>query len=165
MILQKITSKKHKTFETLYREYDIELAKYSQRIQENPITQEDIKDMYANPLLKRYFITNEKGKEIGFCLIGFGENTQPGTNWYIAEFYITPEFRHQNYGTKAIETLFSTHSGTYCYFVLNKNKPAQNFWNYIKNKFNCTDLTSNYDATPYTPEDCTFYAFKTQKNI
>ncbi len=160
-MLKKITPKTFSIFEELYFTYNNTLSKYSERIRQNPITQKDIKDIYINPLLKKYFILNEDNNPIGFFLLGIKENTQPGTDWYIAEFYIKSEYSRQGYGTKAIKRLFTIYPGIYCYFVLKENTPAHKFWAHIKTKFNCIDLTADYDATPYTPEDCTFFAFKT----
>ncbi len=147
-------------FRSFYRNYYAGLSKYSQRLRENPLTVKFLRDLDNMPLLERCFITDENNNPIGFCLLGFGANTQPGTDWYIQEFYIEEKHQNKGYGTKAVKELFQKHPGKYCYFVLNKNKRAKGFWDKIKNLYGCTDLTKNYDATPYTPDDCTFYAFE-----
>lgn len=148
-------------FKTMYLEYMNELGLYSERIRKNPVTEKEIHEINTNPLLERYFITNENGAPIGFCLLGFGENTAPGTDWYVAEFYVLPSHRMRKYGENAVAELLQTHIGKYCIFVLKENIPAQMFWNKTLQTFNCTDITSNYDSTSYTPSDCDFYAFET----
>lgn len=153
--------KQRKIFATFYEEYITELSKYSERLRElsKEDIQDDITNISANSLLKKYFITNETNTPIGFCLIGFDENTQPGTDWFIAEFYIQHGYRKKGYGQKAVEKLFQRYPGKYCYFVLKSNKPAQKFWNKIRKTFNCKDTKDQYVCS-CTPEDCTFEAFE-----
>lgn len=151
-------------FEELYRNYISELGQYSKRILKKPATKEEINDINTNPLLEKYFITDETGKLIGFCLIGFDQNTQPGTDWFIAEFYISPMFRRQGYGTASITEFLKTHPGNYCYFVLKENQQAYEFWNKVRTELKCTDIKSDYDARKHTPKDCTFEAFLYENN-
>ena len=148
-------------FENMYRDYINELGLYSERVRKHPATDKDIQDINTNPFLKRYFITNENGVPVGFCLLGFGENTHPGTDYYIQEFYILPSHRLRKYGEEAVTELLQTHPGKYCYFILKGNIPAENLWNKTTQNLDCIDITSEYDASPYTPSDCNYYAFET----
>lgn len=145
----------------MYYCYTEELSQYSERLRKEPVTNAELNYINTTPLLERYFIVNKSNKPIGFCLLGTKGNTQPGTDWFIAEFWVQPDYRRQNFGENAVSELLKKHPGKYCYFVLNENKQAKMFWDYIKNKFNCKNITANYDATKYTPEDATFYAFET----
>lgn len=146
-------------FKRLYIDYITELSQYSKRLREQPITPDEIYDIESNPLLMRYFLTDNSNSPIGFLLLGFKENTQPGTDWYIAEFYIIPKARKQGYGQKAVKEMLEQHPGRYCYFILKENRPAHSFWQKMKTAFNWLENTSYYDARQYTPEDATFYAF------
>lgn len=145
-------------FRNMYRDYIAELSIYSERLRTEPITRDELYNIDTNPLLERYFLTDPNNKPIGFLLLGFEENTQPGTDWYIAEFYIQPSARHQGNGRKAVKEMLQTHPGTFCYFVLQKNLSAQNFWNIMQKEFKCEDLTKSYNCLS-TPEDCIFKAF------
>lgn len=153
-------TKQTSIFRNFYKNYIKELGKYSKRIKNQPVTINEFYEIETNPLLERYFITNENQEPIGFCLLGFGQNTQPGTDWFIAEFYIEPNYRRKHYAENAISQHLTTHPGKYCYFVLKNNKNAQTFWLKMQKKHNCTDITFNYDARAYTPEDALFYAFE-----
>lgn len=146
-------------FENMYRDYDQELSLYSERISNNPITTEDFEDVYKNFFLAKMFILNDLGEKIGFCLLGFGDNTHPQTNYYIAEFYISPQYRRSGYGTKAARELFSLLPGKYCYHVLKKNNKAKDFWDRVKNESSYKTLFLR-DTSNLT--DCDFYAFQTQ---
>lgn len=147
------------TFRSFYRDYIEELSQYSPRLQENPVTLNELYDIDTNPLLKRYFITDTSNIPIGFILLGFGENTQPGTDWYIAEFYIQPSARKQGNGKRAVKEMLQTHPGKYCYFVLKENKRAYAFWTKLREEFECNDIKNNYICM-HTPEDCIFEAFE-----
>ena len=146
------------TFFKMYTDYCNELSQYSQRLRNEPVTPEDVYETETFPLLERYFIEDENGKPIGFMLFGFKENTHPETDWFIAEFYILPAYRHRGYGEKGITKFLQKHPGKYCYFVLKENIPAQKFWNRIREKLNCQDITSRLECE-HTPSDCFFEAF------
>lgn len=161
MIIYNINDIKQKNcFKKMYIDYITELSQYSERLRNDPITDDDIQDINTNPFLIRYFITNEKETPIGFCLMGFGENTHPGTDWFIAEFYIQPKYRRKGYGKKFMRDFIKTHPGEYCYFVLKENQKAKAFWNKVRAENGCIDTKLCYNAEQYTPEDADFYAFK-----
>lgn len=145
-------------FRSMYRDYINELSLYSKHLKAEPVTRDELYDIDTNPLLERYFLTDKNNNPIGFALLGFKENTQPGTDWFIAEFYIQPYARRQGNGRKAVQEILQTHPGAFCYFVLQQNIPAQNFWNRMKEEFKCEDLTNCFNCL-HTPEDCIFEAF------
>lgn len=145
-------------FRTMYRSYIAELSQFSEEIKNKPVTLDELYDIDTNPLLERYFLTDKNNKPIGFVLLGFKENTQPGTDWFIAEFYIQPSARRKGNGRKAFKEILQTHPGAFCYFVLQQNIPAQKFWNKMRNEFNCEDITNNYICM-HTPVNCFFEAF------
>ena len=150
-----------KLFETMYLDYIYELSLYSERLRMNPVTEKEIYNINTNPLLERYFITDENGAPVGFCLLGFGKNTAPGTDWHIADFYVLPSHRRRKYAEAAMAELLQVHPGKYCCFVLKENFPAQNFWNTIVQTFDCADITTECDIPPETPSDCIFRVFET----
>lgn len=127
-------------FEKMYRDYVAELGEFSQRIKSNPITATDINGIYNNKLLMKFFVTNGVGKTVGFCLVGFGDNTHTETDYYIAEFYILPEYRRIGVATAAVKELFSVFPGKYCYHVLKENINARHFWSYVQKNCCCTPL-------------------------
>lgn len=147
-------------FEKMYSNYDRELGLYSARLRENPITSSDFLDMYLNAFLKKLFIVNREGVVIGFCLLGFGDNTHPDTNYYIAEFYIVPEYRRAGYGLAAVAQLLAWFPGKYCYHVLKENQAGLAFWKGAKAFCGWADL-------PFSDtlglDDCFFFAFETKK--
>ena len=145
-------------FRSMYNAYLKDLSQYSKRLRMEPITQDEIYKIDTNPLLERYFLTDPNNSPIGFVLLGFKENTQPGTDWFIAEFYIQPSARRQGNGRKAFKEILETHPGAFCYFVLQQNIPAQHFWNKLKEEFRCENITKCYNCL-HTPEDCFFEAF------
>lgn len=49
-------------------------------------------------------------------------------DYIINDFYISPEFRRQGLGARAVEQLFASHPGSYGFHVLEKNRPALTFW-------------------------------------
>lgn len=144
-------------FEKMYRDYVAELGEYSVRIKSNPLTAADINGIYNNKLLMRFFITNNTGEIVGFCLVGFGSNTHIETDYYIAEFYVLPEYRRIGIATAAVKELLSMLPGKYCYHVLKKNINARHFWDYVQKECCCTPLSLE-DTCDLN--DCDFFAFK-----
>lgn len=145
-------------FEKMYRDYDRELGLYSERLRQSPINNVDFKDMYSNIFLAKMFILTETKQKAGFCLLGFAENTHPATNYYIAEFYISPEFRRKGIGKRAVKELFALLPGKYCYHVLKQNDAARCFWENVKNECRCQSFLLE---DTLNLEDCDFYGFKT----
>lgn len=144
-------------FEKMYRDYDAELGEYSPRIKCNPITGKGVKDIYNNTLLMKFFVANGAGKYIGFLLVGFGDNTHPETDYYIAEFYILPEYRRIGIATAAVKELLSLFPGKYCFRVLKENINARCFWDYIQKEC-CSNPLSLEDPCDFP--DCDFFAFE-----
>lgn len=145
-------------FKRMYRDYIAELSLYSTRLKDEPVADKEMDNILSNCLLMKMFIINESGEKVGFCLIGFGQNTHPLTSYYIAEFYVLPEYRRIGVGTKAVQDLFSLLPGTYCYHVLKNNVAAHRFWDQIKRDFCCKELFLD-DVLDL--KDCDFYSFKT----
>ena len=144
-------------FYNMYRDYTAELGLYSTRIKAKQVTDKELDNILANMLLMKMFILNDDGEKIGFCLVGFGQNTHPLTSYYIAEFYVLPKYRRMGFGEKAVYDLLSILPGTYCYHVLKSNVNARTFWDNILKKFGCKRL--HIDDT-LELEDCDFYSFK-----
>lgn len=146
-------------FDKMYRNYIKELGAFSERIANNPVTDEEIEEIYSNEFLLKIFISNPSGTVVGFCLVGFGPNTHPDTNYYIAELYILPEFRRLSFGRNAIKELLALFPGRYCYHVLNKNSLALEFWKRITSECDCKKL--ELQDTLNIP-NCRFFAFTKQ---
>lgn len=145
-------------FEKMYSDYDRELGQYSARLRTNPISGSGFLDMYLNAFLKKLFIVNREGTVIGFCLLGFGDNTHPDTNYYIAEFYIVPDARREGYGAAAVAQLLAWFPGKYCYHVLKENQKALAFWNSVKEFCGWTNMPI---SDTLGLDDCFFFAFDT----
>ena len=151
-----ISQEDRKLFEYMYTAYDCELSRYSFRIRNAPVCREDFASMYSNPYLATMFILNDEGKKVGFCLLGFGENTHPETNYYIAEFYVLPEHRRSGIGTKAVLDLLSIFPGKYCYHVLKENMGAYMFWEEVKKTANVKEIEL---VDILGLRDCNFFGF------
>lgn len=143
----------------MYREYIKELSLYSERIRKEPITDEEFYEIYSNEFLLKIFIQNDSDEVVGFCLVGFGKNTHPRTNYYISEFYILPEFRCSGFGRSAFKKLLALFPGRYCYHVLKENKDALAFWSQMKKECGCKELILE-DTLELS--DCFFFAFSNQ---
>ena len=147
-------------FEKMYRDYVAELGEYSHRIKSNPITVTEINHILNNEALMKFFITNSAKEIVGFCLVGFGENTHAETDYYIAEFYILPEYRRSGFATAAVKKLLSMFPGKYCYHVLKENIIARYFWDHIQKECCCTPLSLE-DTCGL--KDCDFFGFERGK--
>lgn len=147
-------------FERLYSDYDRELALYSARLREKPVSGSDFLDMYLNSFLMKLFLVNKAGAVVGFCLLGFGENTHPDTDYYIAEFYVVPEVRQKGYGMAAVKQLLAWFPGKHCYHVLKENQAALAFWKATKEFCHWVDLPITDTLELH---DCFFYAFDTNR--
>lgn len=147
-------------FENMYRDYVTELGQYSVRIKYNLITSREINSIYNNELLMKFFVSNGEGEIVGFCLVGFGDNTHTETDYYIAEFYILPEYRNNGIATAAVKELLSLFPGKYCYHILKENIIARQFWDHVQKECGCKPLSLE-DTCGLT--DCDFFAFKKGK--
>lgn len=144
-------------FSSMYIAYDLELSQYFERPRADPVTLQSIEDMLNYHFLKKFFVLSDSGEEIGFLLVGFGENTHHLTDYYIAEFFIQPEYRRAGVGLAAIKELLSLYPGKYCYHILKNNIIARSFWDSVKNTCGCKELVL-LDTTGLT--DCNFFAFE-----
>lgn len=147
-------------FAEMYLSYYFELSQYSVRLRDDPIAHENVNGILDYELLKKFLIFSVSGEVVGFLLVGFGENTHPCTDYYIAEFYIKPCHRRTGIGISAIKELLFIYPGKYCYHVLKDNTAAHFFWERVKNEFGCKELTLT-DTTELT--DCDFYSFEFSK--
>lgn len=144
-------------FETMYRDYISDLSVFSKRLRDDHVTDKELFSIYANEWLLKMFILNQAGDKVGFCLVGFGDNTHYQTDYYIAEFYVAPNHRRTGVGLKAVRELFSLLPGKYCYHVLKENIPAKAFWDHILKACGCIKL---FYKDTLNLSDCDFYAFK-----
>ena len=147
-------------FERMYRDYISELGQFSDRIKAEPVSAQEFENIYNNQSLIKIFILNNSGVKIGFCLLGFGDNTHPETDYYIGEFYIAPEHRREGWGRSAIKELLSLLPGKYCYHILKGNKVARLFWDRVVKASKSVKLRL-YDISNLS--DCDFFAFDCSK--
>lgn len=115
----------------LYREYCDTLNKYGAEIDIYSLKMKNSLTDYLT--LPYYFwipIIHEK-EDIGFLIIATAPDCHPDTDYYIAEAYIKEEYRNCGYMLNTIKDFTKKHHGTYCYFVLSKNKDAYRFWNHV----------------------------------
>lgn len=92
----------------------------------------DSSGRYDNEYFKTFF-TEENlipiafqvdGNIIGFLMLIKGKTIDNVMN----DFYISPDYRRKNIGADVMKQVFASHSGTYGFYVLEKNEPALNFW-------------------------------------
>ena len=135
-------SHKRDLFHSLYKAYSDELAQYSVRLREEPMTEKLIDELYFNdPLLNKYFIEAD-GKTIGFIILQYVDVVFGVTKpiWYIVEFYILPEHRRMGYGAVTIKFFLGFYKKDFFYYVLKENIPAKRFWEGITKTFNLKEV-------------------------
>ena len=105
---------------------------------------------------------NDGNKPIGFVMIASEPCYHPDVDYYIAEAYISPEFRRQGLMTTTVSEFINAHDGIYSLFVIKDNLKANSFW---------TRLFVNHGYGPYTLTDvgikadyCDELAFKKEEN-
>ena len=131
------------SFLSMYKSYFNELQIY----QELPeLKKEDIDGMLSNVELDIYIIS-ENNINIGFILLGFGENKHILSDWYLAEFYIRPDYRRNGFGTKALMDLTKKEPGKYCLYIIKTNLPAKRFWDHAFREAGYCDNTSDFDQS------------------
>ena len=74
-----------------------------------------------------YWICSD-GHLVGFTLVNTWSPSGLGTDYSIAEFYITPEARRRGLGAQALIALTRQHPGRLELGILEKNAPALAFW-------------------------------------
>ena len=74
------------------------------------------------------------GETVGFLVMGYGANCHPEAKFYIEEAFVMPGYRHRCLMGNTLRKYMQTHEGTYCYYVLKKNKNALNFWKHLFEK-------------------------------
>ncbi len=162
MRLVALTKTTKPAFELMYKDYTAELSKYSDRVKRKEITETFFADIYSYPFGIPHLIYNDDKKLVGFFILGFDENTHPLTDYFIQEFYILNEFRRKGEGEKAVKQIFKEYPGKYCKYVLKENVGALKFWERIREKLSCEDMSKEI-VKKNVPEDCLFFSFRTQK--
>jgi len=151
-----IGEKNEKTFVSLFRMYNNDLKRYSERLRENPIREKDIYENYVNdPSLYKLYIKDGR-TIVGFIVLQYVYELETPA-WYIVEFYIMPRFRHRGYGTRAVESFLDKYDGDFFYYVLKENIPAQKFWSKMTEKFKLNEVKRN-DISEL--DDCYTHSFR-----
>lgn len=148
-------------FHSLYKAYSDELAQYSSRLREDPITEKLIAKLYFNDiLLDKYFIKAD-GETIGFIILQYVDKRYDVISplWYIVEFYIAPEYRRQGYGEAAIKFFLEFYKKDFFYYVLKENIPAKRFWGNITKTFHLKEVYRS-DVVREDDEEIETHAFE-----
>lgn len=81
-----------------------------------------------------YFIKLDE-KLIGFVLVRCLESSENDPHFSIAEYFIMKKYRRLGFGKKAAMKVFDMHKGHWEVSQVEKNVPAQIFWNSVINKY------------------------------
>ena len=52
-------------------------------------------------------------QEVGFLIIGTAPDCRECADYYLAELYVAPKYRHRGLATKTLEDFWKTHKGKY----------------------------------------------------
>ncbi|HWJ73139.1 MAG TPA: acetyltransferase [Kaistia sp.] len=86
-------------------------------------------DAYWDPRERRWPYLLRQGEAIcGFALVNAWSPSGKGTDFAMAEFYITPAARRNGSGLDAALKVFRMHPGTWELGIMSRNEPAQRFW-------------------------------------
>ena len=100
------------------------------RVEERTVTTEyeHLPLYWREPGRAAYWILTD-GERAGFALV----NRQvylPASDWSVAEFYVSPEWRGKGVATQAVCDLLGRHEGTWEVPVLSGDEKAMHFWNH-----------------------------------
>ena len=124
-----IYEKKHR----LYREYVTELEAVSGRRLFNSETEiRKTVDAYINEEYARWMnIWADDGQTLaGFLIVCREPECHEHADYYIAQAYVSPEYRGQKLMQGRLDEYMKTHAGTYCLHVLKGNESVARFWDH-----------------------------------
>lgn len=140
-ILKSITPKEFPRFVELFESYQRDLLPYNSCLQEKDINKENIRQNYVEDSALAKFWIEDNGDIVGFIVLQHVNKPYVERPlWYIVEFYIVPEYRRQNIGTRAFEVFLKNFRGDFFYYVLGKNIPAQKFWAKMTDIYNLDEV-------------------------
>lgn len=80
----------------------------------------------------------------GFVLVRYIETEE--RNYYsIAEFFIMKKYRREGIGQAVAEQIFNLHKGQWEVYQIERNKPAQLFWNKTINQYTKGQFTDRFE--------------------
>lgn len=98
----------------------------------------------------------------GFAIIGEKSNCHPLADIYIEEFFIKPDYRKTSCGRQLIgHVLNDKQPQCVCFYILDKNRPAHEFWDKIFANWQYVKVTDSLIADMNT--DFYFYEKKKEK--
>lgn len=132
---------------SLLESYIVELNSISDTVKIRP--QKVLEKEYFNIPDTDYFLIKEGYSFVGFAIIGQKSNCPKGTDKFICEFYIVPQFRQKKYGSILIEKILEK-SNSVCFCILKNNEIAKKFWFKIFENWQIRETTDDYDVIFYT---------------
>lgn len=154
------------------RDYDNLLGMLCDYIAELHSVDECVKPRGQNELAAEYFYTEDTifyvlysdSKPAGFAIIGEKSNCHPLADIYIEEFYIKPDFRKTSCGRQLIGYVLNDMKPRYvCFYILDKNRPAHEFWDKIFGDWQFVRMTDSLIADMNT--DFYFYEKPYKKEV
>ncbi|MBC2887118.1 GNAT family N-acetyltransferase [Ochrobactrum sp. CM-21-5] len=86
-------------------------------------------DAYWDVDERRWPYLIRQGSEIvGFAFVNTWSPSGKGTDFAIAEFYVTPNARQSGIGREAANSIFQRHAGIWELSIMPLNQPAKRFW-------------------------------------
>lgn len=68
------------------------------------------------------------GKIVGFLIITQAPECHPDCDYFIAQSFVSKDFRRKHLMSNAVYQYVTTHKGCYCLDILNANTFAYDFW-------------------------------------
>lgn len=87
------------------------------------------------------YLIKDESVPVGFVFVRW-----TGNFFSIAEFFILRQYRRAGVGSSAAREVFKKHKGPWQVFQIERNKPAQQFWQKVIARYSNGEFSNNFES-------------------